>query len=183
MKAAVFAFSLLAYGATACAQNTSLRWYSFSSGFGISLSSSSKATSAIGQAFVGTSQGPGSMVVSGFLADTLLRGTIVAVNEQTGLPTRYELFQNYPNPFNPTTTIKYQIPASAFVTLKVFDIVGREVATLVSNVQEAGSYTVQWNAHSVASGVYFYRMSAVSATGREGEAGSFVSTRKLILLR
>lgn len=173
MKAAVLVSSLLVCAAAAFTQNTALRWYSFSSGFGISSSTPSRTTTAIGQPLVGTSQGSTSMVVSGFLADTLLRGRIVSVKQQDALPTTYELFQNYPNPFNPVTTITYQLPATAFVTLKVFDIVGREVTTLVSEPQQPGYYSVAWNAGGIASGVYFYHI----------HAGSFSATRKLMLVR
>ncbi len=187
MRVTALACCLLLCVSLVFGQNTSLRWYSFSSGFEISSSPSSRATSSIGQPFIGTSQGTGSIVISGFLADTLLRGQIVSVNEPGDVPTTYELYQNYPNPFNPTTIITYQLPASAFVTLKVFDIIGREVATLVSDIHQAGSYTIAWNAGNVASGVYFYRMSARRDLGptdsRDGQAGSFLATRKLMVLR
>lgn len=173
MRVAALACCLLLCVRLVFGQNTSLRWYSFSSGFEIPSSPSSRATSSIGQPFIGTSQGTASIVISGFLADTLLRGQIVSVHEPGDVPTTYELYQNYPNPFNPTTTIKYQLPVSAFVTLKVFDIVGREVATLVNDLQQPGSYSIEWDAGGVASGVYFYRM----------QGGSFTATRKLILLR
>jgi hypothetical protein len=88
-------------------------------------------------------------------------------------PETFSLTQNFPNPFNPSTRINYQLPTINHVTLKVFDILGREVATLVNEVNRPGVYSVQWNASGVASGVYFYRI----------EAGSFVETRKLVLLR
>jgi len=86
---------------------------------------------------------------------------------------RYSVSQNYPNPFNPTTTISFDIPSRSFVSLKIFDILGREVSTIVSGELEAGSYTRRWNARNMASGVYFYRLTA----------GSFVETKKLILLK
>jgi hypothetical protein len=89
------------------------------------------------------------------------------------LPTEFSLQQNYPNPFNPSTTIKYQLPMTSAVTLKVYDLLGREVATLVNARQSAGQYSVQWNASKSSSGVYFYRL----------QAGSFVKTSKLILLK
>jgi len=91
------------------------------------------------------------------------------------LPSKYELYQNYPNPFNPSTTIKYQIPNSSHVTLKVYDGIGREVASLVNENKEAGSYSVQLSAvsHNLASGIYYYRM----------QAGSYVETKKLLLLK
>lgn len=173
MRVAVLACCLLLCVSLVFGQNTSLRWYSFSSGSEISSSPSSRTTSSIGQPFIGRSQGTSSIVVSGFLADTLLRGQVVSVNEPGTLPTTYELYQNYPNPFNPATAIRYQLPVSAFVTLKVYDIVGREVATLVSDPQEPGTYTIEWDAREIASGVYFYRM----------QADGFTATRKLILLR
>ena len=88
-------------------------------------------------------------------------------------PTTFELAQNYPNPFNPTTTINYQLPTNALVTLKVYDVVGREVATLVNARQEAGRYDINFNATSLSSGVYFYRL----------QAGSFVETKKMMLVK
>ncbi len=88
-------------------------------------------------------------------------------------PTTFELAQNYPNPFNPATTINYQLPTNTLVTLKVYDVIGREVATLVNARQEAGRYTVNFNASTLASGVYFYRL----------QAGSFVETKKMMLVK
>ena len=95
------------------------------------------------------------------------------VPPEAEIPTLFHLFQNYPNPFNPSTTIKYQIPSTNRITLEVFDILGCEVATLVNEMKSPGTYTVQWVASGVASGVYFYRL----------KAGSFVQTRKLALIR
>ncbi len=85
----------------------------------------------------------------------------------------YVLEQNYPNPFNPSTNIAFSIPARSFVSLDVFDSIGREVATIVSAELAAGSYSRRWNAAGLASGVYFYRLNA----------GSFMQTRKLLLLK
>lgn len=96
-----------------------------------------------------------------------------AVFEATGLPRNLELEQNYPNPFNPNTTISYQLPGQSHVTLKIYDVLGREVATLVNGVEDPGYKSVQWEATGVASGVYFYRL----------EAGNFASVKKLTLLR
>jgi Secretion system C-terminal sorting domain len=87
--------------------------------------------------------------------------------------TTYELTQNYPNPFNPSTTIKYQIPRSGNVTVKVFDILGAEVATLVNEVQNEGRYEVNFDASKLASGVYIYRL----------QANDFSASKKMILLR
>ncbi|MHB1050903.1 MAG: FlgD immunoglobulin-like domain containing protein [Bacteroidota bacterium] len=97
---------------------------------------------------------------------------------QAEVPTTYALQQNFPNPFNPSTTIEFQLPASGFVELKVYDIAGREVTTLVSDVKNAGTHRIQWNAvddrgMKVSSGVYFYRISA----------GQFNQIKKMILLK
>ncbi len=99
---------------------------------------------------------------------------------QTGTPADFRLEQNYPNPFNPTTTIKYLMPEVRSlrsevgrVTVKVFDALGREVATLVDKAREPGEYRVNWDANGFPSGVYFYRI----------QAGTFVSVRKMVLLR
>ena len=89
------------------------------------------------------------------------------------LPTEYGLSQNYPNPFNPSTTIDYQIPEKNFVSLKIYDILGRVVATLVDKEMNPGYYSANWNAGNLASGIYFYRLSS----------GSFVSTKKLMLIK
>jgi hypothetical protein len=89
------------------------------------------------------------------------------------IPDRFELSQNYPNPFNPTTVISYQLPTTAMVTLKVYDVLGREVATLVNARQSAGTYSVTFNGAALASGVYFYRL----------QTGSFVQTKKLMLMK
>jgi hypothetical protein len=89
------------------------------------------------------------------------------------LPTHYVLEQNYPNPFNPTTCITFCIPDKKMVTLKIFDLLGREIAVLVNEQKPAGVHSVYWNAVGFPSGVYFYRL----------QAGSFVETRKLIVLK
>jgi len=99
-------------------------------------------------------------------------------NSQTELPTKYSLLQNYPNPFNPSTIIKYQIPRDVRgekqeVRLVIYDILGREVATLVNKQQKAGDYEVSFNASNLTSGVYFYRL----------QSGSFIESKKMILLR
>ena len=97
------------------------------------------------------------------------------------LPREYALAQNYPNPFNPTTAISFQLSAVSVVTLKVIDVLGREIATLVNDVRSAGTYTVQWDASSFPSGTYFYRLQAGDAS--TSAARGFVETKKMILLR
>ncbi len=88
-------------------------------------------------------------------------------------PRTFELSQNYPNPFNPSTVISYQLPISSEVSLKVYDMLGRELQTLVNTRQDAGRYAVLFNATSLASGLYFYRL----------QAGTFVETRKMTLVK
>ena len=88
-------------------------------------------------------------------------------------PKEFALLQNYPNPFNPNTTISFDLPSKSFVSLKVYDALGREVSVLVLNELPAGTYTREWNGASMPSGVYFYRL----------QAGSFVETKKLVLLK
>ena len=97
------------------------------------------------------------------------------------VPASFSLSQNYPNPFNPGTTIGYTVRGPALVTLKVFDILGREVATLVNERKTAGSYEVRFDGSRLASGVYFYQLKARQGEG--GQAETFVETRKLLLLR
>ncbi|MBU1706328.1 T9SS type A sorting domain-containing protein, partial [bacterium] len=89
------------------------------------------------------------------------------------LPTEFALHQNWPNPFNPTTAIRYDVKQTCPVWMKVFDILGREVATLVQGTVQAGSYTITWNALQLPSGVYLCRM----------QAQDFVQTRKLVLVK
>jgi hypothetical protein len=88
-------------------------------------------------------------------------------------PTNYFLFQNYPNPFNPSTIINYQIPKAGFVTLKVFDVLGREVAELVNERKSAGSHKVKFNAENLSSGIYYYTIST----------NDFKQTKKMLLLK
>lgn len=77
-----------------------------------------------------------------------------------GVPAKYSLAQNYPNPFNPSTIINYQLAINSFVTLKVYDISGREVKTLVNEVKDAGYYSVQFDAKNLSSGTYFYKITS-----------------------
>jgi hypothetical protein len=73
-------------------------------------------------------------------------------------PISFKLEQNYPNPFNPSTTIQYSLPTEGLVTLEVFDMLGKRVSTLVNQEQSSGPHQAQWNAQSISSGIYFYRL-------------------------
>jgi len=106
--------------------------------------------------------------------DNVLSFIFVDANvNHTGIPTEYKLNQNYPNPFNPVTKINFSIPKTSFVTLKIFDIVGREVKTLVSETLQANEYNVSFDASALPSGVYFYRL----------QSGEFSEIKKMILLK
>ncbi|MFH2033009.1 MAG: T9SS type A sorting domain-containing protein, partial [Bacteroidota bacterium] len=99
--------------------------------------------------------------------------TGLADESGTGAITDYQLFQNYPNPFNPKTVIKFQVPSSMFVKLHVYDILGREAKTLVNEYKSSGIYEVSFDASSLASGLYFYKLTA----------GNFSQTKKMLLLK
>jgi len=117
--------------------------------------------------FHATAVGP-----SGIILHTS-NGGITSVRENSSLPKTYELFQNYPNPFNPSTTISFNVPLKSFVSLKIFDVLGKEVVTIISQELPAGSYSRTWYAQSLPSGLYFYRL----------QAGSFTGIRKLVLVK
>ena len=95
------------------------------------------------------------------------------INPNPNIPATFELQQNYPNPFNPATIIHYQLSADVFVTLKVYDVFGREIQTLVNDVKQAGNYTVDFNGSSLASCVYFYRI----------QSGDFISVKRMVLIK
>lgn len=115
------------------------------------------------------------------IPDTLVRravrwlteGIVLDNSDKGNIVTSYSLDQNYPNPFNPATTISYSIPEESQISLKVYDVMGREVSELVSGRQLAGAYNVEFDASSLSSGTYFYKLTA----------GNFVSVKKMILLK
>ena len=102
-------------------------------------------------------------------------------NVAAEVPPSFSLSQNYPNPFNPTTAIKYQLSAVSVVTLRVFDVLGREVSTLVDDIQRAGTHVVRWDASVMPSGVYFCRLSARPIDN--GQAGMFMNVKKMVLTK
>ena len=129
--------------------------------------------------FWGGSFGPG--IIVGEHRTVLLNEIVVSVREEQIQPEGFYLSQNYPNPFNPVTKIKYSIPyvetrhASSLqiVTLKIYDLLGREVATLVEEEKPAGEYEIEFNAANLPSGIYFYQL----------KAGQYSETKKMILLK
>jgi uncharacterized delta-60 repeat protein len=136
-------------------------------------------------AFASAIQDDGKIVIAGMSENsssysvfTLVRyfgdGSTEVDNENNEeIPAEFSLEQNYPNPFNPTTNFEYRISNFGFVSLKVFDVLGNEVATLVNEEKPAGAYQITFNAYGLSSGVYFYKL----------QAGSFVKTKKMILLK
>jgi photosystem II stability/assembly factor-like uncharacterized protein len=114
-------------------------------------------------------------IFGGLLMKTINGGVITSViqNNLNSTPKEYYLSQNYPNPFNPTTNIRYEIPKNGFVKLVIFDILGREIQTLVNEKQNAGTYEVTFNGSNLSSGIYFYTLSV----------GDFKETKKFVLLK
>ena len=131
--------------------------------------------------FTLTAPGPGSYTVNaGFKNPNPRRWDSVTVDinltdigEHHSNPTEYRLYDNYPNPFNPSTTIRYSIPEASFTSIKIYDVLGNEVSSLVNETKSAGTYAVEFNANDLSSGIYYYAL----------QAGSFNETRKMILLR
>jgi hypothetical protein len=111
-------------------------------------------------------------LIGAIISDTLY-GTIVSVDDDPLFPNQYYLAQNFPNPFNPTTSIHFTVPRRTSVSLKVFDILGRDITTLASGEFEPGTYHRQWNAEQNSSGIYFYRF----------QTPDFVETRTMVFLR
>jgi len=103
-----------------------------------------------------------------------LNGPVLSIDgEGSAIPEEYSLEQNYPNPFNPVTKIKFVIPEESFVELKIYNVLGKEVRTLINDERPAGYYEVNFDAQGLPSGVYLYKM----------KAGSFSDTKKMILLK
>jgi hypothetical protein len=116
------------------------------------------------------------MYVDNFSVDQILSSV-----ENEDMPGEYALHQNYPNPFNPSTKIKYSIPQNSNVIIKVFDILGNEIETLIDEEKPAGGYLIEFVASDLPSGIYFYKLQAVSPSAGSGQ--SFVETKKMILLK
>lgn len=104
---------------------------------------------------------------------------VLAVEQSAGISTAYVLSQNYPNPFNPSTTVRFDVPKEAHVTIRIYDILGRVLATLVDGNRDPGRYSVRWDPSDLGVGVYFYRMEARSHDG----SGDFISVKKLLYMK
>ena len=128
-----------------------------------------------GQPITGNS---GTQLQSGFwFSSTLLTDIEETYNE--GIPTDYKLYNNYPNPFNPSTTIKFVIPSTSYVSIQIYNTLGQAIATLFDGVQNAGYHSLVWKTNNSPSGVYFYVVRARSIEANK----EFNQVRKMILLR
>jgi hypothetical protein len=105
-----------------------------------------------------------------------LYNQVTSVENDAGknkIPSEFDLLQNYPNPFNPITTIKYSVPQSTKVVIKVFDVLGNKIETLVNEEKPVGTYELTWYAENLPSGIYFYRL----------QAGDFIETKKMVFIK
>jgi len=166
----ILALALLLGGGTLFSQSVERSF--FPAGFGFSQSASITLISSVGEPFVGFSRIGSTSIRSG----SLFRNAVIVTglresNDQ--LPLKYALYQNYPNPFNPSTTVRYDLPKATFVTLTIFDLLGRQISTIVEEEKPAGTYQVNVYVPNLPSGVYFYRI----------QARDFVKTKKFVLLR
>lgn len=159
----------------ALGQASRVDWSTFDMGFSEGGVGSALVRSALGQPFAGNANGSNSAVESGFLADTGLVSfpTLGVKDMPEGVPVAYSLRQNYPNPFNPSTSISFGVPGRTHVFLRIYNLLGQLIATLVDDDRSPGVYSVTWDAGNMPSGMYFYRL----------EAGKFMETKKMVLVR
>jgi hypothetical protein len=170
MKFLIFMISVLTV--SLYAQSDKVSWWEFSSGFGISKNAGSAVMSGAGQDFTGVSRNGNTEITSNFFTSYSAISTGVD-NTAESVPLKYQLYQNYPNPFNPSTVISWQLPEKSHVLLKVYNILGKEVSTLVNEEKPGGKYKITFDAGNLASGVYFYRLIT----------DSFIQTKKMMLIR
>ena len=161
-----------------CSQTSAVAWSSFNMGTGVPVSSTTQVRSTAGQAFVGLVQAGQTRIESGFWVIRLPLSGTVALSEPAGLPFSYSLAQNYPNPFNPSTTLAFELPEATVVALQVYDLLGREVARLVDERMEAGTYRIVWDGRAAGqqfapSGIYIARLATPA----------FTRTIKLVLMK
>jgi len=150
-------------------------------GSGGNLSANSVYTlySTVGESFTGHSSNSSHNQYEGFWY-VYYEDIIVSVEDDLTMPATFKLEQNYPNPFNPTTIIRFGVPERSNVVLKIYDILGSEVATLVNEEMDAGWYERSFNATSLSSGVYIYRLEAVSTSE---QLEKFISIKKMLLIK
>lgn len=145
----------------------------FGSGGTTTSGNNNRIVGTLGQNLIGVSSNANNTSNAGFWYQATDLVTSVEQIENDLLPTEFRLEQNYPNPFNPSTTIQFAVPKTSNVTLRIYDILGREVATLIDEKYQPGQYKIIFEAGQLASGLYVYRI----------QAGDFLETKKLMLLR
>jgi hypothetical protein len=144
----------------------------FGNGFGVITNNSNGIASTVGQPFIGSTSDVLNIHHAGFwMYVNIITGI---EGEDDLLPRKFELMQNYPNPFNPTTKIKYAIPQATHVRIEIYNVLGQRVRTLVNEEKVPGYYTVNFDARSLASGFYIYRLQAASG---------FNSVKKMIVIK
>ena len=150
-------------------------------GSGGNLSANSVYTlySTVGESFIGHSSNSSHNQYEGFWY-MYYEDIIVSVEDDLTIPASFKLEQNYPNPFNPTTIIRFGVPERSNVILKIYDILGSEVTTLVNEEMDAGWYERNFNAIGLSSGVYIYRLEAVSIAE---QSEKFISIKKMLLIK
>ena len=150
------------------------KWYDFFSGDSITVGTSAQSFSLF----------PGQFnIYTTVKLPTPEQGLITSISDNNVSinPEKFYLAQNYPNPFNPSTVISWQLPFASYVTLKIYDLLGREVATLVNEEKSMGSYSVTFDASNLSSGLYYYKL--VANPSNVGQASGFVETRKMMLMK
>lgn len=144
-----------------------------SSGGGPSSGTSYSLGSTLGESLTGPSSNTANRLYTGFWY-VLSQNAVSGIEEgENGLPKEYKLEQNYPNPFNPSTVIKYQLPFSGQVTIKIYNVLGKEVATIIDGEKEAGYHQIEFSGAKLASGIYIYRL----------ETANYISVMKMILMK
>ena len=159
---------------------TVVRHSVISNGGNVTSNSQFRIAGTVGQPVIGIAKNSTNNLASGFWSLPINLITSVEEIPSAVVPREFRLDQNFPNPFNPSTTIQFALPKNADVTVKLFDLLGREVATLVDEEFAPGEYKLLFEAGELASGVYFYRIVGKTTSGT---AERFVSTRKLMLLK
>jgi len=129
--------------------------------------------------FTLTAPGPGNYTINAGHASPLrwdsssVNILITDVGDNSLNPTEFKLYDNYPNPFNPSTIIRYSVPEASFTSIKIYTALGKEVSSLVNESKSAGTYEVEFNAHNLSSGIYYYTL----------QAGSLIQTKKMVLIK
>jgi hypothetical protein len=144
----------------------------FSTGGGTQTNSSYTLTGSVGLPLIGMNANTSFGLQSGFW-QLYLQNVLLEVSDENVLPVEYKLEQNYPNPFNPSTIIKFGVPERAIVLIKIYDLLGSEVTTLVNQELDRGWYDLTFNATGLSSGFYIYRM----------KAGNYISTKKMLHIK